>query len=386
VAPESHDAVRHDTVSSVTPPVTPPFQESDEVTSAQLERALDEGKAVRREVEWVEREQSVASGEMAAGEYLVTYVITPADDYYDLEAAQSKLPAHHTTVLPGSAQVAVVIRDAADGRMVPGLTVHATLRSESAGRESIAALPYGWHPVLNRYSENMMLPDNPFTLTLRIDTPNFRRHDRVNGDRFKRDVTARFTHITVSPDSLAVAAQHLARGDSRLSVDLARGEGMGVDEPLTALLRSDNANGTQARSGDYRVAVVMQPARGEWRSGKGKLTYVDTDSSVGPVTHLDVSIRDATTGRFIPGLKVRATILDSRNKEVDTYTLPFTWHPWMNHYGLNVPAPKAGRYTVRVRAEAPSFRRYGSTALKTFNKAVDVRLIGVRVPVDEKKF
>src|SRR5665213_3222766 len=113
-----------------TVPMMPPFRESDEATSVQLGRALEEGKAARDELEWVKREEAVASGDVAAGEYLVTYLITPADDYYDLEAAQSNLPAHHTTVLPGSAHVAVVVRDAADGRIVQGLNVRATLHSE----------------------------------------------------------------------------------------------------------------------------------------------------------------------------------------------------------------------------------------------------------------
>lgn len=371
-------------IEATTTPSMPSFLESDEATSAQLGRALDEGKAARGEIEWVEREEAAASGDAAAGEYLVTYLITPADDYYDLEAAQSNFPAHHTTVSPGSAHVAVVVRDAADGRMVQGLSVRATLRSENGDAPQTATLPYGWHPVLNRYGENVVLPTSPFTLSVRIAMPTYQRHDSINGDRFKGNVVARFTHVTISPDSLAAASQRLARGDSRTAIDLARLEGDAVDRPLVAMLRGPEASGAQVRSGDYIVAAMLQPARGYWNTRGGKLNYSSPNNSVGPVAHLDVSIRDAVTGRFLPGLTVRATILNSRKKEIDTYAMPFMWHPWMNHYGLNVPSPGSGRYTIRVRAEAPAFRRYGSTALRKFNRPVDVEIRDVRFATTEK--
>jgi len=383
-AGQTSSEVRVVPADAATPSVVSPFQESDEATSAQLGRALDEGKAVRREIEWVEREEAVASGEMAAGAYIVTYLITPADDYYDLEAAQPDRPAHHTTVSPGAAHVAVVVRDAADGRTVQGLDVRATLRSESGGEQRSAALPFGWHSVLNRYGENIVIPGSPFTLSVQIAMPTYRRHDRVNGDRFTGDVIASFRHVAVSPDSLAAAAQRLARGDMREATGLARDEGAVVDRPLSALLRDGDVSGSQVRSGDYKVTVLVREARGYWNVRNGSLGFVDPNSSVGPVAHLDVIVRDATTGRFVPGLKVRATILNSRKKEVDTYPMPFMWHPWVNHYGLSVPMPGSGRYTVRVRTDAPAFRRYGSTALKKFNRAVDVSVRGVSFAKVEK--
>lgn len=361
-----------------TPPVMPPFQESGEATQSQLARAIDEGQSLRHEVEWAETEEAVASGEMAAGEYLVTYLITPSDDYYDLEAAQSNLPAHHTTVTPGSAHVSVVVRDAADGRAVQGLNVRAVLHSEDTGDERRAVLPFGWHPVLNRYGENLVLPPSPFTLRVYIEMPEYLRHDRDNGDRFTQNVMAKFTHVIVSPDSLAAAAERLARGESREAVKLARDEGDAIAQPLTSMLRSAGTSGSQLHSGDYDVAVVVRGAQGAWRAQNKKLSYDEPSTNIGPVAHIDVSIRDAATGRFIPGLKVRVTILDSRRREIDTYLVPFMWHPWMNHYGLNVPVPGNGRYTVRVRADAPAFRRYGSTALKKFNKALDVSVRNIR--------
>ncbi|HSU96248.1 MAG TPA: hypothetical protein VLI40_03410, partial [Gemmatimonadaceae bacterium] len=45
-----------------TPPVMPPLEVSDEATSSQLDRAVDEGKALGRELQWVEAEETAASG------------------------------------------------------------------------------------------------------------------------------------------------------------------------------------------------------------------------------------------------------------------------------------------------------------------------------------
>ena len=365
-------------MDAVTAPQTPPFRETDEATAAQLGRALDEGKAVSGELGWVEREEAASSGSVSAGEYLVTYLITPSDDYYDLEVATSDHPAHHTTVLPGSAHVAVVVRDAADGRIVQGLNVHATLRSESSSERRTVELPYGWHPILNRYGENVVLPASPFTLRVRIGMPSYSRHDSTNGNRFTGDVLARFAGISVSDDSLATASQRLARGESREATALARREGTAMDRPLRDLARRTDVSGSQIRSGDYEVAVVVQRARGYWEARDGKLRYRRADNNVGPIAHIDVSIRDATTGRFLPDLKVRATVLNSRNKEIDTYVLPFMWHPWMNHYGLDVAEPGPGRYAIRVRAEPPAFRRYGSTALRKFNQPINVLVRGLQ--------
>ncbi|MDQ2889421.1 MAG: iron transporter [Gemmatimonadota bacterium] len=366
---------------ATTPAVAPPFVVSDDATSAQLERALDDGKAVRAELEWVEREESAASGELAAGEYIVTYLITPVDDYYDLEAAQSSSPAHHTTVQPGSAHVSVVVRDASDGRMVQGLDVRATLRPDSGGRSRTVTLPFGWHPILNRYGENVVLPDGSFTLAVHIAMPAYRRGDAINGNRFTRDVTAIFPHVSVSTDSLAAASRRLAHGESRESVRLANREAEILDGQIAEALRSDGeagAHGLEVRSGDYRVAVTVQAARGYWQVRAGTLTYVRTDTSVGPAAHIGVTVRDAETGRFIPGLKVRATLLDARGREIDTYAMPFMWHPWLNHYGLNVAVPGQGRYTVHVHADAPGFRRYGSSALRKFNRSVNAEVRGLR--------
>lgn len=365
-------------VLTTTAAMTNLFEPSEIATEAQLKRSLGAGESIQRQLEWVEREESVASGDVAAGEYLVTYLITPADDYYDLEAGIDTLPAHHTTVAPGSAHVSVVVRDAADGRMVQGLDVHATLGAANTSAQIGARLPFGWHPILNRYGENIVLPESPFTLTVRIGMPTYQREDSVNGNRFRNDVTAIFTGVTVSTDSLAGAAQRLARGNRRDAVELSRSEGKAIESSIAAALRERPASGLQRQSGDYSVSVLIGPAQGAWAPQNGGLTYFATDNSIGTVNHVEISIRDAATGRVVPDLNVRAKIIDSRKKEVDTYVMPFVWSPRTDVYGLNVAVPGNGRYTIQVRAGAPAFRKYGSSAIRQFKRPVNVDFRGLR--------
>ena len=362
---------------------------SDEATTSQLERASEEGVAVANELKWVEREEGASAGTVAAGEYLVTYLITPADDFYDLEAAQSSSPAHHTTVEPGSAHVGVVVRDAADGRTVPGLDVQATLRSSeghttrNATRAVIltesrkASLPFGWHPVLNRYGDNMILPDGPFTIEVLIARPTYARHDSTNGNRYRQSVIASFANVVVNPDSLVAASRRLARGDTPVAQSLASREGDILGRQITQGMNAAEMRGVQATSGDYRVAVTVQPRHGYWKDVNGRLIYIPPDTSIGKVSHLDVTIRDAASGRLIPELSVRAVLIDSRGRDLDTYAMPFMWHPWSSHYGLDVAVPETGRYSIRIRANAPAFRRYGSSALRKFNRPLDVVLRGL---------
>lgn len=365
-------------IATTTPAVTNDFEPSEIATAAQLKRSLNQGESTQRELEWVEREESVASGEVEAGEYVVTYLITPADDYYVLEAGADTLSAHHTTVTPGSAHVSVVVRDAADGRAVNGLDVHATLGAAITGTQIRARLPFGWHPILNRYGENMVLPKSPFTLTIRIGTPTYQREDSVNGDRFRRDVTARFDDVSVSSDSLAGAAQRLARGSRSDAIERSRAEGKAIGFSIAAALRERPPNGLQRRSGDYTVAVLIGPPQGVWALRNGGFAYLPANGSIGPINNIEVCIRDATTGRVIPGLNVRATIIDSGKKEIDTYDVPFVWSPRVDSYALNVAVPGSGRYTVRVRAAAPAFRKYGSSAARQFRRPVSVEFRGLR--------
>ena len=94
--------------------------------------------------------------------------------------------------------VEVAVRDRADGRFVPGLTVHATL-IDAAGREvGTHRQPFLWHPWLYHYGRNWEVPgDGSYRLRVRIEPPEFARHDKINGRRYAEPVEVEFPNVRV---------------------------------------------------------------------------------------------------------------------------------------------------------------------------------------------
>jgi uncharacterized protein involved in high-affinity Fe2+ transport len=358
-----------------TAPSMSPFASSDEATAQQLERARDQGNVVRDEVEWVRAHDAAASAEMTAGEYRIAYIVTAPAGYYDSTNAW-----HEPS---GTAHVAAVVRDAADGREVPGLTVTATI-TPSGGGAAHVALPYGWQAVLNRYGENVSLPDGPFTLRLDVAPPSYWRHDPTNGDRFADTVTAEFTNVSV--DRAALARVGAVAGDTALDsarVSLSRREGAALERPLLEMFSSVAVNGEQTRAGDYLVVVAVERAEGYWMPMGKDIAYNIVESqSAAHNGHVEVGVRDARTGRFLPGLNLTATVLDG-DRTIGTKHEPFMWHPWIHHYGENWRIPRTGRYSVRVHADPPPFRRYGRSAT-FFTAPVDLRVDGLRFVTGQK--
>ena len=90
------------------------------------------------------------------------------------------------------------MRDAADGRFVPDVNVHATL-VDPAGREvGTHRQPLIWHPMLYHYGRNWTVPqDGEYRLRIRVEAPTFLRHDEINGRRFTEPVDVEFTGVRV---------------------------------------------------------------------------------------------------------------------------------------------------------------------------------------------
>lgn len=94
--------------------------------------------------------------------------------------------------------VEVAVRDGADGRFIPGLTVYATLIDGSGDEVGTHQQPFLWHPYLYHYGRNWVVPgDGEYTLRVQIDAPDFMRHDEVNGKRFAEPVDVEFTGVKI---------------------------------------------------------------------------------------------------------------------------------------------------------------------------------------------
>lgn len=361
-----------------TAPTMPGFAESDEATAEQLERARDQGNAERRELEWVSQ-HSAASAEMTVGEYRVAYILGPALGYYAPGSTTWNGPS-------GDAHLGIAVRDAADGRMVPGLTVRATL-TDAAGRQTDSrTLAFGWYDVLNRYGDNVALPAGPFTLRVVIQRALYRRHDPTNGDRYADSAVAEFHNVSVNRGRIAQLAVNANTGtvDSTAAM-LAKLEGAALERPLVEMFSSVGVNGTQTRVGDYLAVVAIERAEGYWIPQGNDIKYtIRVSQSAETNAHVEVGVRDALTGRFLPGLNVRATVLDRSGHEIGTKSQPFMWHPWIHHYGENWRVPSTGRYNVRAHADVPPYRRYSRSMANLFLTPVDVEIPNLRFVTGQK--
>ncbi len=173
---------------------TPPMQPSNEATSEQLEITRTEGRAYHRALRAMAEESGAQTRE--AGDYLVAVVVEEAEGMY------APIGGHLVWHEPvdANAHVEVAVADRQDGRFVPGLDV--TAEVVTAGGTSIGTrrMPFLWHPFLYHYGHNWRVPsEGDYTVKVRIDVPEFHRHDPVNGRRYAAPVDVEFGKVHIRP-------------------------------------------------------------------------------------------------------------------------------------------------------------------------------------------
>lgn len=172
---------------------TPTARPSDEATEEQLRLAREQGETFGRAVRHM-TEKEAHGAEQQAGDYLVGYAVEDAEGMYHLEGGD--LVWHNPQ--DENAHIEIVVRDAADGRFIPGLRVHVTVVDQGGHELGTHQQELLWHPWLYHYGRNWRLPgDGAYTLRVRIDPATFMRHDRTNGRRFSQPVAVEFTDVTI---------------------------------------------------------------------------------------------------------------------------------------------------------------------------------------------
>lgn len=102
-----------------------------------------------------------------------------------------------------------------------------------------------------------------------------------------------------------------------------------------------------------------------------------------PIHHVEVSVRDASDGRFVPGVRVFATLIDPEGNEVGTHEQHLLRHPMVYHYGRNWRVPSDGEHALRVRVEPPAFTRHDRVNGRRVTESVEVEFTGVKVERDQ---
>ena len=170
------------------------YDKSDESTLTEIGVGKAEGAAYAGALKYLTTMEASDSGQQEIGDYLIAYSIENAEGLYHMESGQ--LVWHEPK--EENCHLEIAVCNAADGRFLPGLKVHAKL-TESATGKSIGdyELPFLWHPWVYHYGKNLAIPrDEKYKLNVHVDAPDFARHDRVNGRRFHDALDATF-EITI---------------------------------------------------------------------------------------------------------------------------------------------------------------------------------------------
>lgn len=169
---------------------------------------------------------------------------------------------------------------------------------------------------------------------------------------------------------------------NREQLRMAKEQGDAFERAVKHMTTKEADAGAEKRAGDYLVGFAVEHAEGMYHFEDGKLNWQEPQNEN---LHVEVVVRDAADGRFIPGLTVHATLVDANGKEVGTHLQPFLWHPWLYHYGRNWRVPGDGEYTLRVNVDPPKFSRHDKENGKRYAQPVEVEFTGVKVKTGQKK-
>jgi hypothetical protein len=176
--------------------------------------------------------------------------------------------------------------------------------------------------------------------------------------------------VTSDPQKTTRAADLDASNESSdLEIAVAKAEGIAYAAALKYLTTTEASDSGERKIADYLVGYAIEEAEGLYHMLGGKLEWVEpTEQNC----HIEVAVRNASDGRFLPGLSIAAVLLDSEAREVDRFDLPFLWHPWIYHYGANRSVARPGRYTLRIHIAPPDFPRHDRVNGKRFEQPVQI--------------
>jgi hypothetical protein len=159
--------------------------------------------------------------------------------------------------------------------------------------------------------------------------------------------------------------------EERMEERLVREQGAAYQRSYDVLMSEDPH--AEAEVDDYRVTASFEPAEGMYgMRPDGSLSWEPPGEQDNQ--HFEVIVRDRHDGRFLPGLDVHLRLLDASGQQVAATAVPFIWHPFVLHYGINGRIPGEGDYTAEVTIPAPHFHRHDEVRGRRFQSDVTIRL------------
>jgi hypothetical protein len=381
---------------------------SPNLGEAQQELAGQQGGADIAVLDWVLANSGPLRGDVHAGSMRVAFTITAAEGWWD-KAAGGKLAWHDAPA--GNVHLRIFVADLADGRLIPGLNLRAWL-VDANGNEQPVPVDFGWYPLINAYGGNVpIVADGSYRLRVAIDGPS--SHHLVSfGDHPEHTAVAEFPAVQIAmpvaqptappvaeppappvaqptsapqstpptpqeaaaplpqlppqlPLATAVAAEHEAELLKRCNAALTAS--------ITALWQQSIA-GAEKPDADYFVAYALDFPGPVIQLGGSRIHFKSLTGR--DDVRLQMLVRDSRTGRFIPGLKPQATLLDAANESHGPGELPLNSYTWLTHYVGDTRISRKGLYTLRVHFDAPGFRRWGRQS-ERFATPADVEFTDV---------
>lgn len=163
---------------------------------------------------------------------------------------------------------------------------------------------------------------------------------------------------------------------TREELEMAKEQGRLAGKALNHMLTEVADDGREKSAGDYLVSYAVEEAEGMYQMRDGELQWQEPEDEN---VHVEVGVRDASDGRFVPGLKVHVRLYDSDGNEVGYHRQPFLWHPWLYHYGRNWQVPGDGEYRMEIHIEAPDFPRHDEKNGRRYAEDVQVEFAGVKI-------
>ena len=174
-------------------------------------------------------------------------------------------------------------------------------------------------------------------------------------------------HPPMDPDTDEASAEQL---------EFARAQGDAYGRALHLMTGRIADDGGEQRAGDYLIGYAVERAEGMYRWTGGGVEWVEAGEDN---CHVEVSVRDAGDGRFVPDCAVSVTLTAADGTELGTHEQPMLWHPMLYHYGRNWRVPGDGEYSLRVRVEPPTFMRHDEVNGRRFLEPAEVEFHRVRI-------
>lgn len=134
----------------------------------------------------------------------------------------------------------------------------------------------------------------------------------------------------------------------------------------------------QTDAADYRLVAAISPAEGQWVADGGGPRWVDAPAGQ---VQLRVFAEDRGSGRFVPGLVVRADVLGADGAILGEAPLPFALYPVTDAYGANLVLPPGAARLAIVIEPMQMMRHDPYNGDRFFRRTIGILPLAIAGPI-----